>query len=227
MEKKEIKGVSPGRELVKTVTGSNLKDVIFDAAEVALDNNLAEGVLKELPIVGAVVKLAQAGQSISEALFVRKLMRFLSELKNVPEEERARLLEEYPDSSDKQKVLGENLLLALERLDDIEKPEILARFFSAYIKSEIDYVTFTRLVRALERFNLALKDNLISFYNKEVPGVVLSFEIIHELSLSGLVIAGLEEAGLIDGESRYLHSSLGKEFLRLGFGVEAKVIGPY
>lgn len=216
------KGSSPGRELVRTVVSPKLADVVFDVAEVALDENLAEGVLKELPIVGAVVKLVHACQSISEALFVRKLLRFLMELQSVPTEEREKLLEKYPDSSEKQKVLGENLLLALERLDDVEKPRILARFFTAYIKTEIDYMTFTRLARALERFNLTLFPNLRWFYTREEPQIETPEEMIHELSLAGLATVSLEGSGAINDSAGYRYSSLGKTFLRIGFGVELK-----
>ena len=207
---------------MRTVASAKLADVVFDAAEVALDENLADGVLKELPIIGTVVKLVHAGQSVSEALFVRKLLRFLTELQSVPTEERRKLLEEYPDSSDKQNALGENLLLALERLDDVEKPKILARFFAAYIKSEIDYMTFTRLARSLERFNLALLPNLRWFYTREEPQVPTPEEVIHELSLAGLVTVSLEGSGTFNGGASYLYSSLGKVFLCIGFGVEVK-----
>lgn len=213
---------SPGRDLVRTVASAKLADVVFEAAEVALDEHLADGVLKELPIIGTVMKLVQASQSISEALFVNKLLRFLTELQGVPTEERRRLLEEYPDSSEKQKVLGENLLLALERLDDVEKPKILARLFTAYIRSEIDYMTFTRLARALERFNLALLPNLRWFYTREEPQVVTPEEIVHELSLAGLATVSLEGSGAIGGSSGYQYSTLGKTFLHIGFGIVAK-----
>ena len=56
-------------------------------------------------------------QRIAEELLLRKLLRFLFELKSVSAEERAELLAKYPDGSEEQSDLGENLLLALERLD--------------------------------------------------------------------------------------------------------------
>ena len=56
-------------------------------------------------------------QRIAEELLLRKLLRFLFELKSVSAEEREELLAKYPDGSEEQSDLGENLLLALERLD--------------------------------------------------------------------------------------------------------------
>lgn len=212
---------SSGRALVRTVAGNQLSDAIFDLAEVALDQNLAEGVLKDVPIVGALVKLARTGQSVSEELFLRKLTRFLADLNAVPVEVREKLLEQYPDTSEEQRVLGENLLLALERLDDIKKPAILARFFSAYIRSKIDYLTFTRLARALEKFNIELLPNLRWFYTRREPAVETPEEIIHELSLAGLVTVGLEGSGTIGGSASYRYSELGKTFLLIGFDVQS------
>jgi hypothetical protein len=211
---------SSGIDLVRTVARNDLGDAIFDVAEVALNHNLAAGVLKAVPIIGTLVKLARAGHSISEELFVRKLVRFLSTLQNVPVEEREKLLEKYPDASEEQRVLGENLLLALERLDDIGKPVVLARFFAAYIKSEIDYTTFTRLARALEKFNMELFPNLRWFYTRQDPPVETPEEITHELSLAGLVLVQLSGSGTFGGGAGYRPSSLGKVFLRLGFDVQ-------
>lgn len=215
----DSKKSSSGRDLLRTVAGNNLTDAIFDVAEVMLDQNLADGVLKDLPIVGILAKLARANQSISEKLFLRKLVRFLGALKDVPIEDRAKLFEKYPDFSDEQRILGENLLLALERLDDIEKPEVLARFFGACMKAEIDYITFTRLARSLEKFNMALLPNLRWYYTRKEPTVETPEEIIHELSLAGLVTVGLAGSGAIGGAAGYRYSSLGKIFLLVGFDI--------
>lgn len=211
---------SPGRNLVRTVARSDLGNAAIGIIEVALDHNLAEGVIRELPLVGTLVNLVRAGRSISEELFIYKLAGFLSALQDIPLEERQRLLEKYPDASEQQKVLGEKILLALERLDDTEKPALLARFFSAYIREEIDYVTFTRLASALEKFNLALLPNLRWFYTRQEPQVATPEEILHELSLAGLVFAELSGSGTLGGSAGYWQSSLGLAFLRFGFDVQ-------
>lgn len=211
---------SIGRDLIRTVAGDYLGDVIFDVAEVVLDQNLADSVLQDLPVVGIFAKLAKFKQSMSEELFIRKLVRFLYDLNNLSSKEKEKFIEKYPDSSDAQRVLGENLLLALERLDDIEKPAILARFFVAYIKSEIDYLTFTRLSLSLGKFNLGLLPNLSCFYTGEESAVKTSEEIIHELSLSGLVHVGLAGSGAIGGSARYIQSNIGKLFLSIGFNIQ-------
>lgn len=211
---------SPGRDLVRTVAKNDLGNAVFGIAEVALDHNLAEGIVRDIPIVGTLANIARAGQSISEELFIRKLVRFLEGLKDVPADDRRRLLEKYPDTSKEQKSLGEKLLLALERLDDMAKPALLARLFAAYIREEIDYTTFTRLANALEKFNLALLPNLRWFYTHQEPNVETPEEIEHELSLAGLVLVQLSGSGTIGGSAGYRQSTLGKLFLRIGFDVQ-------
>lgn len=206
--------------MVRTVAKSDLGDAVFGVAEVALDHSIAEGVIRDIPFVGTLANLVRAGQSISEELFIRKLVRFLEGLKDIPTEERRRLLDKYPDDSEEQRSLGEKLLFALERLDDAEKPVRLARFFAAYIREDIDYKTFTRLANALEKFNLALLPNLRWFYTRQEPRVETPEEIQHELSLAGLVLVQLSESGTIGGSAGYRHSSLGKTFLRIGFEVD-------
>lgn len=217
----EIDNLSSGRALVRTVAGSQLGDAIFDLSEVALDQNLAEGLLRDIPIVGIIVNLARARRSFSEELFLRKISRFLNDLNKVPIQEREKLLMQYPDTSEEQRILGENLLLALERLEDIKKPAILARFFAAYIRSQIDYLTFTRLARALEKFNMELLPHLRWFYTREEPAVKTPEDIIHELSLAGLVTVSLMGSGSIAGSASYRYSELGRTFLTVGFDIQS------
>lgn len=136
----------------KTVIDPALKgpvtEVVTDTAEVILDSVLSEGVLKEIPVLGTIIRLAKAGKSISDQLILNKIQRFLFELQKTPPYEREQFIQKYGGNAEEQKVLGENLLLALERLDDVEKPRLLALFFSSYMREQIDKTMFTRLARA-------------------------------------------------------------------------------
>lgn len=194
-------------------------DIIFDVAEVALDSQLAEGILRELPLVGIPVKAARAWVLAQQEVAVRKLSGFFGELENVSVAEKEKFFEEYPPGSEKLETLGDNLLLALERLDDIKKPKILGQFFSAYMKGDIQWVVFTRLTKALDRLNLELLPTLIQFY-QPMEGVQQSpEELIHDLSLAGLVTVSLESSGTLGGGAMFKRNHLGEEFLRLAFGI--------
>ena len=212
--------ISIGRTLIQTVAGSDLANVVFDAAELALDGDLPSGLLKDVPFFGALANLARAHDSIRSHLFTKKVLQFLLELKSVPESERAILLEKYADGTTKQAELGENLLLALERLDNMQKPKVLAKFFSAYIRTEITFTTFSRLAQALERFNLELYPALEYLYHPGMVAIEVTEDIKHELSLAGLLTVHLSGSGAIAGGALYMLSPIGRHFLRIGFGME-------
>lgn len=213
--------LSLGRALIKFFTNSSAGEMALELAEVALDQGIAEGVLREIPVLGGLIKATQATRSYADAIFLRKLTRFLVELSSVTVQERELLLEKYPDNSEEQQDLGENLILALERLDDVKKPAILARFFAAYVKEQIDYVTFTRLASALEKFNMELLPDLCRHYTIEEPEVGSNDEIVHELSLAGLVTVRLAGKGSWQSETGFRSSELGRRFLLIGFDVQS------
>lgn len=208
--------------LVTTASRNGLKEIAENALEITLDQVINNGVLRDIPVINTLANIVKAGISVSEELFFRKLTRFLVELEKVPVEDRAKLLDKYPEDSDAQKELGERLLLLLEKLNQAEKPTILARFFSAYVREEIDLQTFSRLAHTLERFNLDLLPSLKWRYVREGAPVDNSEDIHHELSLSGLLTAHLSGSGALAGSAGYTNNPIGKLFLRIGFGIEAQ-----
>lgn len=219
---KETKS-SLGSALIKTVAKSPAGEAAIELAEAALDQGIAEGIVRDIPIFGVLAKLNQAKRSVADAIFIRKLIRFLNELNSVTVKDREKLLEKHPDGSEEQQVLGENLMLSLERLDNIKKPAILAKFFAAYIREQIDYLTFTRLASSLERFNIELLPHLRWSYSHEGPYIGTTEDIIHELSLSGLFTVSLAGSGALSGGAGFDQSELGRKFLTIGFDDKAPI----
>ena len=67
--------------LINEVVGDNLKDMIIDSAEIALDNFLEDGVLKEIPFFGSLYKGIKAIIGIKENIFAKKIYKFLIEIR--------------------------------------------------------------------------------------------------------------------------------------------------
>ena len=61
--------------------------------------------------------------------------------------------------------MGEALLLLLDRLDDMQKPELVARFFCALMRGEIDRTTFQQMATAVDRLLIAHLSPLVAFYS--------------------------------------------------------------
>jgi hypothetical protein len=140
--------------LVSSLGDSQLIDAAADAAEQTLDNLLSDGVLKDIPVLGHALKLWKGSIQLSTYLFARKLLRFLAPLNSIPQEVRYEFLRELEADPEKRKRVGEHLLLLLDRMDDLNKPEFLSKAFAAYISGRISYHEFRQLGFAIDRCTL-------------------------------------------------------------------------
>jgi hypothetical protein len=213
---------SVSTSLISTAARHGLKDIVGDVLETGLDQVVTDGLLRDIPVINTVANLLKVGVSVSEELFFRKLTRFLGELEKVPLEEREKLLLRYPEGSEAQAELGERLLLLLEKMDQVQKPVILARFFTAFVREQVDLQTFSRLSVALSRFNLDLLPSLIWQYQREGDPVDFTEDFHHEHALSGLLTVRLAGSGAFRGSAQYTHNEIGRLFLEIGFGVQSK-----
>ncbi len=131
--------------LIESIARTDLKDVATQFAEVGLDSVLDDGVVREIPIIGTIVSAASAVITIRDRLFAKKLLRFLENLDDVPVDERQAQITRLASSSKERKRVGETLLLLLDRLNDMEKPALLARAFQAFLNGRIDRSQFQGL----------------------------------------------------------------------------------
>jgi hypothetical protein len=135
--------------LVKAIADPGV-DIVTDGAEVVLDQLLADGVLREIPVVGTLVKLGKVGLGIRDYLFIRKLARFLVKLRDIPKDERERFVRALSEPGARRQV-GETLLLLLDRADDVRKAELLAVAMKWHVRERIDLQTFRELSTAIDR----------------------------------------------------------------------------
>ncbi len=112
---------STGKALIKTIAGKELGQITIDSAEIAVDSILSDALLKDLPVIGTIKSFVNLGITIKEELFIRKLLKFLIELQSISFSEREQFLKQFLNNSKEQQKLGDNLLLAIECLDDVEK----------------------------------------------------------------------------------------------------------
>jgi hypothetical protein len=126
-----------GMSLIETIISPELQDVMTDFGEIALDSIMKDGILKDVPVIGSIVGFSKAAISIRDKLLVQKILYFLRELSDTTEEERKNFLQGFEDNPREQRRVGENLMLLLDRLDDLDKPAMIARLLKAYVKGDI------------------------------------------------------------------------------------------
>lgn len=198
--------------LLSVIGESGGKDLLEEASEITLDHLIDIEVLKDIPVVGSVRNLLKIATNINGYFFTKKLQRFLIHLAEIPIERRQSFKAKLDRDKNFREKVSENLLILIDKLDDMLKPELLARAFSAYIMEEIDYVTFRRISVAIDRC-----------FVEDLPQLL---EKDKRIALKPHVASILLSAGLIDIETIptvkaegvmniYEVSDFGKTFIKI------------
>jgi hypothetical protein len=167
-------------------------EIALGIGEASLDQILDEGLLRDVPVLGTVCGMARLAKSIPDRIFLAKLSRFVKAIEMISPEERIafrRKLERDPKTLRR---VGETLVLVLNKLDDMDKPELLGKAFRAYVRGVITYEQFRRLSAAIDA---SLVSDLQQF-GTEVTSVDQS--LLEHLASTGLArpsTAGLTETG--------------------------------
>lgn len=211
-----MQAMNIGNDLLSLVPKSEAKDLLSDAAEVLLDANLQDGVLKDIPLVGTVLKLGSAAGTIRDRIFLRKVARFLKGTKSLPVAELADFRSELQDASFR-KSTGEKLLLILEQQDDFDKAELIGELFARYLGKEIDLDDFQMLSHALTICYLPDLDWLWRFderqftLDSEIGAVLMACGLAH---LEGRV-GEIKRSGDDMQPTRFVLSELGSTLARI------------
>ena len=197
--------------LEATIETSDLENIDVNLAEVAIDSILKDGALKDLPIVGTIVGLSKFGFKLRENIFLKKVLKFLFELKSISQEKRQKFLKRIEASEDYNNKVGEALILILDKLVDLEKPQLIGKLFASSIREEIDYKTFLKLSYLVD--NLFLPD-LISLREINV-GKEIAFNKKEELYRVGFMTRPPFGRIQADSKNEYEVNAFGKKLLEI------------
>jgi len=161
-------------------------ELIMDGAEVAFKQTLESSLLKDIPIISSIVKIHEIGASIRDQLYTAKISKFLLCLNEISDTEKERMLELISHDSKEIEKLSEKIILILESQSDIEKSDIIANLFLAYIDNEIESSDFRR---ALDITSSIFLDDLKEFLKRDgFHGFMLqTYEDVDYDGLSGLI----------------------------------------
>lgn len=156
--KPEIESV--GVAILKGACNPESKDVAIDLSQFGLAELLGESVLKEIPVIRGVVACFKVPLAIRDQLFLRKVAGFFTAVPPFTDTERETFITEHLADTKKATKLGEMLFLILDRLDDMEKPRMIAHVFAAFVRGKITFDIFRRLATAID---LGALDDLKEF----------------------------------------------------------------
>lgn len=152
----------------QTLKDSDLQNVSISLAEVFTDSLIEDGIAKDIPIIGTVIGLGKASVGIKEILFLKKIIYFISELKNISVTKRHELIDRIDNSGKFRTKVGEKLLYIIDKCEDYEKSQTIALLFSAFLSERISYDEFLRASHIVDQVILEdLKWFINSGWEKE------------------------------------------------------------
>jgi len=188
-----------------------LLEAVLENTEVVVDQFISNDLVKDIPFFGTALKACKAVSDVKDKLFLAKISRFLTELNSVSPEIKKALAEKMKNHPDEAKKVGEAVLFSIDKVSDLEKPEIIAKVFLAYIN---DQITCTTLRRMTEAVNQAFVDDLKTLINEDSIPSRSQEPYLRYLVNTGLteVVAGktMDEVGEIYFEI----TEFGYEFLK-------------
>ena len=200
-----------------------IKDLSTDFTEAGIDALIQNDVVKEIPVVKTLLAIPKVIKSISNYLFLQKIIRFLYQLNGTTLKERQDFLASL-NTSKREEIIS-NLILVLDKHDHLQKSELQGKLFVAYIKGLINYSDYMALTYALNMMDIKLLSSLVSFYVSETSQT-LKPETIYNFIFLQLVRIDNSQIGLIGGGGpMYKRNKLG--MLMVEICTEAKIPQDY
>lgn len=139
-------------------------DMVAQIGDIALDAIIDDGVLDGVPVLGTLKGIYNTTQNIQTRRLIKKVHKFIFATKDTTLYERKKFMAEY---TEKNKENGcEALLAVIDKLDNINKVDILANLMKAKINDHINIECFIRLCVVIDR--IPFSDlNELSKYTKD------------------------------------------------------------
>lgn len=190
-----------GNVLSESITKSDLSDVLAQVADLTISTITGTS----LPVATGLKSLYNATIEIKERLFYKKLLKFLNEIKDIPQSERIVF---HDRITKKGSDVWEKMLVLIHDLDNINKATIYGSLLRNAIIGKIDYNDFKRLSYVIE---VLYYDDIISFFDmtNAISGNDKNGELFKYLNL-----------GLIKQSVRLSHSNLYNRNTSLGLHTE-------
>lgn len=207
--------MTPNKSLLTSIKNSkNTADLTSRLGEVALDQLLNQGVLREIPVIGTAITLWQSGNDIGAYFFAKKIVTFLGEVESVPQDKRKEFIEKNCETEEGIEHIGEATLMLLEKMDSPILATLLGRAFRLMLTGRIPRSTFEHYAHIIRNLSTYLIRELKDFYQQQD---ILDIEPPAAIELSGY---GLVDIGILpnrigntsDMERQYRRTEFGKFF---------------
>jgi hypothetical protein len=208
---------------VSLINSKSLKEPLSDIIEALLDTMTENEFVRNLPVVGWLLKSVSAVDNIKTKFLVSKILYFINGMSNVSEEEL--LAFENKQLSDQKSIdkFYESLLISIDRLNHLDKSTIISSLFKSLIHGKINEAFFLRSVNIVESIYIEdLKEyktgRLVFTYTEihekaNINQTYLSFGLLisHIVTQNNATQRVHQEAEL---RFHYVYSSFGRKFIK-------------
>ncbi|MGH6896030.1 MAG: hypothetical protein ACREJ5_05730 [Geminicoccaceae bacterium] len=202
--------------LIDSVAKAEIKGLVADLAELTIDSVLDNQLLEAVPVVGTVARFYRFAVTIHDRQFLRKVLSFLKEFEDASKEDRLRFADELAHDAGTRERAGAALALLLDRLDNLDKPQIIGRLYVAALEHRLSLAELRRFCMVVERAYLPDLAALSLLQSGDLVDK-LAAPYLHAL---GLVSLTGEDWGTFNGigaETWYEVNDLGRQFLAVAF----------
>lgn len=128
-----------------SIVNKSISVINDDIIEYGIDEMISDDVLKGIPIVDFFNAIYKVGKSINNAIFTKKILKFLYELKRIDTLKRQEIISKINNDKKYSRKVGETLIMIIDKIDDLIKPHIIGKLFNATIREKITYEKFLYL----------------------------------------------------------------------------------
>jgi hypothetical protein len=178
-----------GESLIESVSENAAIDAAADVAELALDAALNEGLLKDIPVFGWIMRGYRAVIDVRDRILLKKIALFLNSLNQIDEKQRLAFVNRILRNDAEKRKFGEQIILLLDRQESFDKSTFLGTIFVAYLRSEIERWEFDAIAAGIDTASIIDLNDLLSGYRKYIEDE-REFNLMLHGTLQRLVPAG-------------------------------------
>ncbi len=194
----------------RSLFDKNIKDIGIDMFEVGIDSFLQEGPIKDIPIVGSVVRAGKFVYNIYDRNLLRQTLVFIQQFNNniIDSKKLGKYRKSLEDNVSKaEKELG-RVLIILNKTIDSEKSTILAKLYSAYINQNILWEDFCELSEITDRLFVKDINILMEIYTKYPKGMYVDYDVNYVFQRLASIALIRSEPSLIPSDIARIESDL-------------------
>lgn len=168
---------------LKTVGDSGANDILAEMGEITIDSIVGNDAISQIPIIGTLRSLYKINNSVSDYLFIQKLLKFFNELGQISDSKKEKMILRIGKDEKYRDRVGDDLLEIINKIDNSDKPRLIAKLFIAYIEEIISLEKFFKYSQII---NHSFLPDLMKISDYDL-GQVLSIEDSSSLLSLGLL----------------------------------------